>query len=181
VSIAIAEEAVVADTLESLRQDVEQKATDELVCRQSHGFLLVVVTVVLPLKTDLPVLDTDQAVVGNGHPVSVAPNVVENLVGSGKGFFGIDYPFGLPGRSEIIGKGHWIFKMLERGKELEFAGFKSSLQKLKEQTAEQATEYSNRQEEAGAARDPVIAIRRKSATSDDTMQMRMMESALTVP
>jgi len=43
--------------LESIRQDMNQESANELLGRQGHLLLSVVVTVILPLKRDLIVFD----------------------------------------------------------------------------------------------------------------------------
>ena len=53
--MAVAEKAIVTDALKSLRQDMNQKSPNELVGRQGHGLLPVIVTVILPMKRD-PIL-----------------------------------------------------------------------------------------------------------------------------
>ena len=45
-----------------------------------------------------------QALVGDGDPVGVAAEVVENLFGTGEGSLRIDDPFGLAGRAEVLGE-----------------------------------------------------------------------------
>ena len=49
--------ATKADVLESIRQDMNQESANELLGRQGHLLLSVVVTVILPLKRDLVVFD----------------------------------------------------------------------------------------------------------------------------
>ena len=41
-----------ADTLETIRQDVQQEPSDELVCTEGHDFVAVVVAIVLPAEGD---------------------------------------------------------------------------------------------------------------------------------
>ncbi len=62
----------------------------ELVRREGHGFLLIVVAVVSPFKFHLAIFDSDDPVVGNGHPMRVAADVVHHLVWAGEGRFGVD-------------------------------------------------------------------------------------------
>jgi hypothetical protein len=94
--VAIAKEAIVADTLEAVGKHVEQEPTDELVGRQGHGFLFAVVAIVFVTELHVAIFDIEQAIVGDGHAVSVATHVVEYLLGPGKGCFGVDNPFRLP-------------------------------------------------------------------------------------
>ena len=52
----IGKQAVMSDTVESLRQDVDEEAADELVGVQGHGFLTVLffLTVVFPFEGNAP-------------------------------------------------------------------------------------------------------------------------------
>src|SRR5271165_6628311 len=62
-AVSIAEEPVIANAVESTGENVEEESPDELLRRESHGFLLIVVTVVPPVELDLSVFDI-QAVDG---------------------------------------------------------------------------------------------------------------------
>jgi len=68
-AVAIAEEPVVANAVEPARQNMEQESPGELVCREGHGFLWIVVAIVPPLEFHLAVFDTDDPMIGNGDPV----------------------------------------------------------------------------------------------------------------
>ena len=100
-AVTVAEKAVVANTLESIRQDVKQKPPDKLGGGKSHGFVLIIVAIILPMEGDPVVFDIRDAIVGDGHAVSIAADVVEDLFGSGERRFGIDHPFRLPYGIEI--------------------------------------------------------------------------------
>src|SRR5258708_3714604 len=54
--VSIGEEAVVANTLKSFRQNMEQEPTDELLGDECHGLVTAVVAIVLPAKLNLPVV-----------------------------------------------------------------------------------------------------------------------------
>jgi hypothetical protein len=45
---------------------------------------------------DVAVFDIEQAIVGNGHAVSVAAHVIDYLSRSGKGGLGVNNPFYFP-------------------------------------------------------------------------------------
>ena len=100
-SVPITKQTVIADPLQSLRQDVQQEAADELVRRESHGLLGVVVAIVLPAEGDGPIIDMEETIVRDGDAMSITADVIEDLLGSRKGCFGIDDPFLLPQRIEI--------------------------------------------------------------------------------
>jgi hypothetical protein len=135
-AVAITQEAIVADAVEAVGEYVEQEATNELVGRQGHGFLLAVLAIVLVAELHLAVFDIQQAVVGDGDAVGVASQVVENLLGPGKGSFGIDDPFCLAERCEINREGRGNLKLLEGGKEMQLAVVEGLLQQLEKQAAE---------------------------------------------
>ena len=50
------------------------------------------------------VVEAAQALVGDGDPVGVAAEVVEDLFGAGEGSLRIDHPVGLAGRAEMLGE-----------------------------------------------------------------------------
>jgi len=87
VSVAIPEQPVVADALESGGQDVEEHAPHEFVGRERHGFLsMIAVAIVLLAKPHLPRLHVEKPGVGDGHAVRVA-DIVEYLLRAGEGRF----------------------------------------------------------------------------------------------
>jgi hypothetical protein len=83
--VTIAEEAVVANALEAVGQSVEEEPADELLPRQRHRFLPVVVSIVFPLELNLTGVEVQQAMVGDGDAVGIAAHVVENLLQSAEG------------------------------------------------------------------------------------------------
>src|SRR5579862_7848572 len=67
---------------------------------------------------------------------------------------------------------------LERTGEPELAGVEGVLQRVEQQTAEEAGQDPDRQKEAGAARDPLGAVTRQAATRYHAMQMWMEDECL---
>lgn len=61
-AIAVTEEAVVPDALETVRQDIRQETANEFVGFQRHAFLLVAMPIIFPAKTHLAVVDVEQSV-----------------------------------------------------------------------------------------------------------------------
>ena len=62
-TLAVGEEAEVADADQPLRQDVDQEASEKLIRRDGHHLLLAGLSVVLPSEGDLIVLEADEAMV----------------------------------------------------------------------------------------------------------------------
>ncbi len=112
-AVSIAEEPVVANAVEPTRQNVEQESPDELVCREGHGFLLIVVAVVSPTKFHLTLFNFDNPMIGNGHPVGVAADIVHHLLWPGERWLGVDDPFHVSHWIEITAEGLRISQCLE--------------------------------------------------------------------
>ena len=167
--------------MESTGQNVEQESPDELLGRERHSFLLIVVAVVPPVELDLPVFDIHDPMIGNRDPVRVAADVIHHLLGSGERRFGVDDPFHIAYGIEMPAENLRISKGLEGREELEFAGIESLLQISQEQSAEQAGQHPYGQKETGAAGNPPTTIGCDSATRDDTMQVGMKEPSLMMP
>ena len=53
-----------------------------------------------PLESDMILFDCEQAVVGNRDAMSIAADVIEHLLGTGKRSLGVDDPLGLLQRSD---------------------------------------------------------------------------------
>ena len=144
--------------MESTGQNVEQESPDELLGRERHSFLLIVVAVVAPVELDLPVFDIHDPMIGNRDPVGVAADVVHHLLGSSEGRLGVDDPFHTTHGIEMPEETLRISKGLEGREELKFAGIESLLQISQEQSSEQAGQHPYGQEETGAARNPSTTI-----------------------
>jgi hypothetical protein len=100
--VAIGQEAVVANALEALGQDMEQESTDELFGIQVHGFDLTAMAIVFPVELNPAIIDADQAMVGNGYAMGVAADIIEHLLWSGERRLGVDYPFAIIGVGEMF-------------------------------------------------------------------------------
>jgi hypothetical protein len=60
-SVTVAEEVVVADAMEPVRQDMDQETADELRAIERHRLLAVAVPVILPAEADLAVVSMDSS------------------------------------------------------------------------------------------------------------------------
>ena len=65
-TMAVGQEPVVADAMESVRKNVQQEATDEFVGAQGHELGPFVVAIILPAEADLSLVQTHEAAVGDG-------------------------------------------------------------------------------------------------------------------
>src|SRR5262245_35029678 len=78
--LAAGEQAVVADAVEAVWQDVNEEAADELMGCEGHRFVSIAAfdPVVLPSEGNAVVVQCNQAAVGDGDAVSVARQISEH-------------------------------------------------------------------------------------------------------
>jgi hypothetical protein len=96
---------------------MDQEAADELVGRKQQCLLAVVVPVILPTKADLAVIHRHQTVVGDGNPVGIAPDILENLSRSGEWPLRVDDPLGVVDRRQVVPKCRGLLQVTMCGKE----------------------------------------------------------------
>src|SRR5262249_31985249 len=78
------QQAVVADAMEALGQDVDEESADELVCGECHALVPISAldTVVLPLEGDAVLVECDQAAIGDGNAVGIAGEIGQHRLGA---------------------------------------------------------------------------------------------------
>ena len=81
-----------ADANESLGEQVKQKTSQKLIAREGHQFLPIVVRRVTPAKGNLAVRQCDQAMVGDGDAVGIAAEILQHVLRSAEGRFGVNDP-----------------------------------------------------------------------------------------
>jgi hypothetical protein len=82
----------VAHPHEAFGDDVEQEAANELLGIERHQFTPILVFSITISEGDFTVVDRADAIIGERHAVSVATEIIEDMGGRAKGFFGIDHP-----------------------------------------------------------------------------------------
>src|SRR5215469_17840314 len=96
--------------------------------------------------------------IGDGHTVGVAADVIHHLLWPGEGWLGVDDPFHVSYRIEVALKSLPISQGLERGEEMQLTRIEGVLEVGQEQAAEQAGQHPHGQKEVWAAGDPLGAI-----------------------
>ena len=137
---AVGEEPVIADPVKAGRQHVEQHAAYELGRRQRHGLVArrAVAAVVGVAKAHRAVVEAAQTLVADGDPVGVATEVVEDLLGAGEGPLGVDDPFGLAGRAQVVGEAAGVGEGLQPAGEVQLSGLEGVFQRREQDAAEVA-------------------------------------------
>ena len=87
--LPLAEQPIVSDAMEALRQHVDQEAPDELVGGQRHDLVAgwPFDPVVLVFEGDAIVVGDEQPTIGDGDAMGVARQVAQHCLGPANGFF----------------------------------------------------------------------------------------------
>jgi len=111
----------------------------------------------------------------------VPPDIVQDLLGTGEGTFGVDDPLDVPQGCEIARPGVRIAQRVPRARQVPRAGAERGLELFENESAKEAGEDPDREKEPGSARNPARGIGREATARHDAVQMRMMEPAPTIP
>lgn len=178
-AVAVCEQAVMTNAMETVRQGVHQKAPNELASLERHRFAPTVLAIILPAEGHTTIGQRDQPAVGNGDAMGVAREISEHLLGAGEWTLGKYDPFAPAQRREILLERRWGFKDREIGKELKLAGSECRVEILQEQPAEETRQHPNGQVEVWSARNPALAARGYSTTWHDAVDVGMVIEVLT--
>ena len=114
--------------------------------------------------------------IGDGHTVSVGPQVTKCLLGSAERWLAIDHPALNIELADQASKQFGLNKPPEAAMELELSRGVSLQERCREFAAEDLAENSYRKEKAVTTRlDPVAVIRRQATSRYDTVDVRMIE------
>jgi len=172
--VGVRQESEMADLDEAGWQDVKQEPADELDRVERQELLLVPVGRVSPAEGHLAILHLDQAAVGDGHPVRIASQILEDMLGTAKGRFGIDHPVQSLELSEESIEGSRLLRSRERAAKPEFVSAISAAEQRQELAPKHLGEDFAGQEESRMARaDPTGVIRGDAAGGNEAVQMRM--------
>ena len=71
---------------------MEQETAQELLRSERHHSLLITVGIILPAESNLIMLESHEAVVGDGHAMGVAGEIAEHMMRTAEGGLGVDHP-----------------------------------------------------------------------------------------
>jgi hypothetical protein len=126
---------------------VKEKPAEELIDRETHDALAVVVCGIAPPEGNVAMSKSDQSVVGDGDAVSVVSEIALHVFWSTEGRLGIDHPVLSEQRPEPGSEGSRISERSEWPVELNRAIAESCLESSDELAAEDAAEHFDGQEE----------------------------------
>jgi hypothetical protein len=124
---AIGQEAEVADAHETLGEQMQQEAAQELIDRERQQFLFVVVGGIAPTKCDRPVRKPDQAMVGDSYAMGVTAQITEYMLGTSERRFRVDHPVLSEQCSQPRSKDFRLSEELQVSMKVELAVMKGAL------------------------------------------------------
>jgi hypothetical protein len=89
---AIRQQPEMSDAHEAVRDDVQQKPSEEFVGLEGHDFGTIVIRIVPPPEADATVAVIDEPIIRERDAVGVSPKVLEHLSGAGEGALRIHDP-----------------------------------------------------------------------------------------
>src|SRR5258708_24579161 len=98
---------------------MQQETTDEFIGSERHGLVRGAVFIVFPSKRDMVAVEAHQPVVGDGHAMGVAAQIVEYVPGVAEGRLRIDHPLGLCRGCEKGGERLGVGKRFELAVEMQ--------------------------------------------------------------
>ena len=177
-SVALSQEAEVANAVEAVWKRVQQKATDELVRLQAQDAGTTAAAIVFVGEGDFIVGDGDQSGIGDGRAMGVAGEIGQHALGSAERRLGVDDEEALPQGAYALGEDGRIGKPGQIPEEAEFAAMEGGFQGVEEQPAEEARQRPYGQEEVWLAGDPALAVEGDAAAGDKAVNVGMMGERL---
>ena len=133
--------------------------------------------IIAPAENHAAVVGADQAAVGDGDAMRVAPEIGENVLASAERRLGIDNPVLTAKPPHCRSKDIGVVELGERAREAQTTAQVRRLETFEEQPPEQAREHMNGQEEARPAGEPALAVRERAA-GPETVDMRVVVERL---
>ena len=153
---------------------MQQESAQEFIRAQRQQAFLVLMGGVAPAERDPAVGERDEAVVGDGHAMSVLAKITERVLCASKGAFGVNHRLGAEQGAKPRREGFRIVKRSERSVEAEFMLSMQFFEAIDELAPKHFSEHLDRQEELGLRGDPSRVIGGETAGGHHTVYMRMM-------
>jgi hypothetical protein len=175
---AVGQEAVVPQPVEATWRDVEHQPPQAFDGVQGQRAQAMAALVILGAEGHLAVLHGHETMVGNGHTVGRAGQVLEDVLRGLDGLFGVDHPLlVVQGGEEPLPRSR-LGERLTAPRPGQVALPRELRQAREIQPPEPPREDPDGQEEVGATRHPPRAISRAPPGRQDTMEMGVMGALL---
>ena len=136
---------------------------------------------ITPTKGDLAVIERNQSVVGDGDAVGVTAEVVEHILRTTEGWFGVDDPMFSKQWPAPRGEGLRLSEWRQIAGKVQLPSLKSQLEPVDELSAKYAPEHVDREKESRVRTNPAGVIEGEPTRRDDAVDMGMNTPTPTVP
>jgi len=126
-----------------------------------------------PTKGNLAVGQSDEAVVGDGDTMGIATEILQDILGSAEGWFGVDDPISAEERTQPGGVELGMGERREFSGHVQLTALEGRLQTSDELATKHAPQYGDGKEEARVGSNPAGVIAGESAGWNDTVDMGM--------
>ena len=178
VAVALGEESVVTNAMEAVGQDVQRKASHELMRGEAHDAGAPAAAVVPVGEADFLVVDGKEPGIGDCRAMRVAGEIGEHALGSAERRLGVDDEGALAQRAHPLGEDGRIGKPGQIAEEAEFTAPEGCVQAFEEDAAERLRQRLYGQEEVRLAGDPALAVEGDAPAGGKTVDMRVMGERL---
>jgi hypothetical protein len=115
-------------------------------------------TIVSPAKGDVAGVDVQEAMIGYSNSMSIAAEVIKDVLWATERTFGVDNPIELVEWMKEAGKCSFVGKMCKRAVKFQLLLLERLLEIVKEQSAKEAGQHSYGKKESLSAGDPTAAV-----------------------
>ena len=147
-----------ADAVEAVGQDMEEKAADELVRRKPHDAAAAAATIVLVGERHVIVVDGEKPRIGDRRAMRVAGEIGEHPLGSAERRLGVDDEEALSQRAQALGEDGPLGESSQIAEETEFAAPERGGEAGEEQPSERLRQRMDGEQEVRLAGDPAPAV-----------------------
>ena len=160
---------------------MEEEPPKKLDGVQRHRPVAVSMGIVFPAKRHPPVLECQQAAIGDRHAMGIAREILQDRPRAADGGFGIHDPLGGPeGAQELLPP-----RGVSEGRALPLSRQGPCciglMEPGQEQTTEHPTQHTDREEERGPTGDPLRPIGGQPTPRDDAVEVGMVTTTVTIP
>src|SRR5215510_12034121 len=151
----------------------QQKACEECVGLQRHHLLPMPLATIAIGEADVAVTDIDQTMVSNRDAVRVPAEILQDLLGAGPRWLGVDDPLLRIELIKIGGEALRRPQLSQLGGERQLPAGRQLVEGLEELGAEDRAQCVDGEEEARMCWDPLSAVGCQGTTWDQAMDMEV--------
>jgi hypothetical protein len=105
-----------ANPHEAIGKDVLEKSANEFRGWQRGDLAPIAIRPISIMESHVAVLGREEAMVGDGHAVCVASQIVQHFLGAGKRALGVDHPAFLPQAAKPFVQARFASELLQLGR-----------------------------------------------------------------